>query len=423
MNIKVTNIFLEDIQLREGVEINEEEIISLAESIKEKGMFHMPIVRPSNLPFDASGKRKEWIVIYGDKRIRALIHNGETWAEVGVTENITEEEARELYLDENLKRKNLDWYDEAALTQELHTLRQLKHGGQNHRGRPKAGTTVWGIDDTARELQRAVGMVSEDLLLVRAVSQDPSLRNIKDRQTAVRLARVAAKRIITEEEANLPSRKIIVEPGQVFLGNAAEVLSKFPDYSFDHCITDPPWIKYVDQKLTKDADTMPVFKELYRVLKTDSFLYMFVGIDDYEIYRRELPKLGFKVSKTPLIWHKTNSMSRIGVASWEYGRNFEFILLAVKGNPALTNPTQMEAVFTSKVVPTKHLIHPNEKPVELIETLIDHCSYEGSFFIEPFGGSFAHVEALKNKGRKWIAIEREKPFYENGLKRLGMENK
>jgi DNA modification methylase len=124
-----------------------------------------------------------------------------------------------------------------------------------------------------------------------------------------------------------------------------------------------------------------------------------LGLDDYSYYcgydRRdpearfytwgELEKIGFRISKTPLIWHKTNTLSRRGVKAWEYDRDFEFIIVATKGNPALTSPTSISGVKSFPVVPVKNLIHPNEKPLT-IKSILSDCSYEGNVILDPFGG-------------------------------------
>jgi site-specific DNA-methyltransferase (adenine-specific) len=113
-------------------------------------------------------------------------------------------------------------------------------------------------------------------------------------------------------------------------------------------------------------------------------------------------------------------MSRRGVRSWEYDRDFEFIIVATKGAPALTSPVSVSGVKTFPVVPVKNLIHPNEKPIALIKSILEDCSYEGNIILDPFGGSFVVGKAAKDMGRRFVVCEREKKFYDAGRKRLGI---
>lgn len=426
MKIEIVNI-----QFTPSPDVEESQIKDIADSIKEVGLSHKVIVRPANGSF---------ALVSGEKRLRAMQMLGQTEVDVDVRE-VDETEGSIIRAHENLKRHNLPWWEAVALVERLHALRQTQHG-EAQRGRPKkesdGGTPPakpgWGVRDTARELGLAIGPVAEDIALARAVERDPSLRNIKDKKTAVRLVRIAAQRVEAEAEAGLPTD---IAVNQAFFGDSASILSQFPAQSIDHCVTDPPWINFFDSKLAIDERTLPVFKEVYRVLKINSFLYMFCGIDDIVYYcgydtrnaqgevihtMGALEKIGFTVSKTPLIWRKMGALSRRGVRSWEYDRDFEFIILAVKGSPALTAPTVISSFKQFNAVPPVKLIHPHEKPVELLEDIISDCSYEGNIILDPFGGSFVTAEAARNKKRRWVICERDHETYIRGRKRLGLKD-
>jgi len=220
---------------------------------------------------------------------------------------------------------------------------------------------------------------------------------------------------------------------EVYLGDSAEVLSHFPDETFDVCITDPPWLNFFDPSLTVDKRTLPVFEQLWRVLKTDAFLFVIVSVDDFVYYGGydylndsgqkvhrlgALEKLGFKIAKTPVFWQKENSLSRRGVKSWEYDRDFEFVLIAAKGNPVLARVGNLSAFKPFPQVPPAHLIHPNEKPLGLVADLLDDCSYKGSTVVDPFGGSGVVAAACIMGERRFVTIERDKQFYDGIVDRL-----
>ncbi len=296
------------------------------------------------------------------------------------------------------------------MERELHEMRQRQKGA----GRP--GSKVgWSLRDTAEELGKGFGTLSEDLRLAEAVMANPNLKKITDKITAKKLIFATANRLEAEMTANLPTK---LEHNVVYHGDAAEVLKHLPPNSFDVCFTDPPWLEYKDDKLTKDLQTIEVFKEVYRVMKRDSFLYAIVSTPDFIVYLQELAAIGFKVQEMPLIWHKQNVVSH-GLRSWEYTRDFEPILLAVKGSPTIVNSGKVSAVYSSPAVHPTKLIHPNEKPVDVPMHFLEHCSYEGSMILDPFGGSGVTAEACIRMKRRYVTIEREKKFFDGIERRIG----
>jgi len=406
--------------------LNDAEIQSIAQSFTEQGQLHPIAVHQVN---------GQHALITGRKRLAAarLLD----WAEIECTvyEGLSTDQQEEIVLHENLKRFDLPWFEQVVLTERLHALQQKLHGKPPEQGggRVKVG---WSVRDTANLLQQAVGKTSQDLQLARAVRQDNSLSKVKDKRTALRLVQIAVKRMDNEEMAGASDFNGL-KMNQLFCADSAVALKHLPGETFHVCVTDPPWLRFFDSSLRLDERTLPVFRELYRVMRYDSFLYMFAGMDDYHYYagrtepdpenpsevRRipgELEKIGFRVAKTPLFWRKLKALSRRGVTAWEHGRDFEFILLAVKGNPVLKGSTQDTSFFDFNAVPPVKLIHANEKPVNLIKKLLDECSHEGNGVIDPFAGSFVVAQAAKELKRPFIAIDRDQESYSKGCKRLGI---
>ena len=389
-------------------EVDQERLVTVMDSIKERGMLHPVAVHKLN------GK---YHLIAGKKRFLAHQQLGIEEIEVSVVIDgeMTEDAKREIRLHENIKRANLAWWEEVDLVKQLHELRQKQHGQPTGKSGPvKDG---WGRRDTARELQRALGTISQDLSLALAVEHDPTLRNVTDKKTALRLIKQTVRRVEQEEMQGI--NLVDIESGQVFFGASTAILKQLPDSFVDAVVTDPPWMEFREKKFTKDTETWPVFKELYRVMKLDSFLMMFVGVEDFIFYRENLPTLGFQVQGHPNIWYKTSGLISWGVRPWEFQRNLELIVVAVKGNPALVKSTQQSCVWSYPVIPPASLRHPNEKPVGIVKDMIDCCTYEGAFVLDPFGGSGVLGEAAAELKRRWLIIERDKEHYDKICKRLG----
>ena len=380
------------------VRSSDENTDDLRDSIKDNGLIHPITVDQNNN------------IISGKRRYLAAKALG--WSEIPCIVRSVED-PKVYRLHENLKRHNLSWFEQADMIRTLHELRQKQHG-ESVDGK-KIG---WGLRDTAKELSIALGATSEYIQLAKAVENDPGLRNIKDKRTALRVTKMTAKRIHQEEEgAFIPED---VDYDQILCGESTYILKQYPKESFHACITDPPWKKFGKAEregLIRDENTFNVFKQVYRVLNKSSFLYLFCGLPDFQDYAAFLPKLGFTVSEVPLIWHKTKFLSRAGVASWGYHRDYEFVLYAVKGSPALLE-TIRTSVFTYPIVPPVKMIHQNEKPVDLIKGFLHHCTTPGGLVLDPFGGSCVLAEAAIITGRRYVCIEMDGDAANKGEMRL-----
>ena len=386
--------------------VRQEKVDEIKESIKQIGLLHPITVRKNNDRYD---------LIAGKSRLKAIKDLGNDSIEVHI-EN-SEVSPLEIVIHENLRRSNLEWHEQVTLEEELHNLRQEQHG-KKRTGRGAASAPGWSQVDTARELGVALGSMSQDLFLASALKKNPHLKNIKDKNTALRLAKDTAKREHIEIETLAPD---LMEMDQVFNGDSFEILQEIPDETFDVCLTDPPWIEFREKDLVRDENTIKVFAEVFRVLKRDSLLYAFVSTPDFHYYFYALRELNFNVQEFPLIWNKKGVMTH-GRMAWQYGRTYEPILLAAKGRPALTQGTQMDPILEfAPVFPTK-LIHPNEKPVGLMQELLKHSTFNGARVLDPFAGSGSTLVAAKSLGRKYIGVERQYKYYEQIEKRLSRLN-
>jgi DNA modification methylase len=152
-------------------------------------------------------------------------------------------------------------------------------------------------------------------------------------------------------------------------------------------------------------------------MKRDSFLFIITSSTDFSFYTTELPKLGFKVQSYPLIWWKTKTVT-YGRAPWQFARDYEPIIVAVKGEPILTSRTETSAVMRFDNLHYTKMIHPNEKPIELMENIVKLSTNPGAKIIDPFAGSGVTLEACKKTDRRYLGIEKEKKFYDKIVERL-----
>ena len=64
------------------------------------------------------------------------------------------------------------------------------------------------------------------------------------------------------------------------------------------------------------------------------------------------------------------------------------------------------------------VVHPTQKPLALLEYLIQTYSNEGEVILDNTAGSFSTAIAATKLNRNWIGIEQEEKYCKIGLERL-----
>lgn len=63
-------------------------------------------------------------------------------------------------------------------------------------------------------------------------------------------------------------------------------------------------------------------------------------------------------------------------------------------------------------------IHPTQKPVRLLERLLNLVTQPGDLVVDPFAGSCSTAKACVNTGRHYICFEKDPEYYESGINSL-----
>lgn len=118
--------------------------------------------------------------------------------------------------------------------------------------------------------------------------------------------------------------------------------------------------------------------------------------------------------KNLLVWDKgTPGMGDVR-ANWPY--SWEAIIYAKKGRRPI--PKRRSSVI-SVIRPDKdNHIHPTEKPVQLLETLLEMSTDQDDLVVDPFSGSGSTIHAARNLNRRAIGIELKENFHARSLTRL-----
>ena len=208
--------------------------------------------------------------------------------------------------------------------------------------------------------------------------------------------------------------------------DALEELRKLPDNSVDVVITDPPYgIDFVPTRKTQNPSFQDepetvfeyleeVFAELKRVCKANAHIYVFSGYTNAFVFREMLAKC-FWVQENWLTWVKNNHT--MCDFKKEYASKYEviwFCKMPHGDERHLNNPCSPD-VLEYAIPQNKY--HDCQKPIELLQYLIENSSGKGEVILDPFAGSGSTLIAAAKCGRYYIGFELEKS-YEPPFKRF-----
>ena len=212
---------------------------------------------------------------------------------------------------------------------------------------------------------------------------------------------------------------------EVLQGDCLELMKGMPDGSVDMILTDPPYgMNYQSNRRTSTPKFKKIkgdtevswykafIRECYRVLKSDSHAYVFCNEYNVSHFRKMQEDAGFNNKRT-LIWLKNNHTS--GDLLGDYGNKTEYINFMHKGR-RLLNGKRNNNVLEFKRVQSS--VHPTEKPIDLLEFLIEKSTTEGDVILDPFAGSGTTGVACQNLNRNFILMEQEPEYVEIIKERL-----
>jgi len=220
---------------------------------------------------------------------------------------------------------------------------------------------------------------------------------------------------------------------KVTKADCSEILPNIPNKSIDLVVTDPPYnMAYSGRGKTReqhfegfDNDDMNpeehsewffrILKELHRVLKDDTAIYIFIDFRNYaRIY--QLVNAFFDI-KNCIVWNK-----KVFGMGQCYRFQHEFIIYAHKGKPTLRLPKKnVPDVWDIGKINTQEYCHPTMKPIAVMALPIKHSSDKGGIVLDPFIGSGTTAMACKELDRNYIGIEIDEEYANFSNKRTNQQ--
>jgi len=391
---------------RQRKEFKEDELRTLAESIRTKGLFHPIILRVVG---------DSYVLVAGERRLRAvqdLWDLGQAFMYDGAAvpsdsipyaniSDLSDLEIEEAELEENVQRTQLTWQERAAAHAKLHTLRSKQAEA--------LGAPAHTIADTALEVRGSSAGVNQE-----NTRREIIIANHLD-NPAVRAAKTAeeAFKILRKEEAQVKSRDLGISVGKTFSASMHRAINEdslawmrsAPSGQFDCILTDPPYGMgadsfgdyggvaagahgYIDTPELYESILRVCETELFRLAKEQAHMYWFCDIDKFTDTRERFRAAGWQVFRTPLIWYKKTGMR----APWPDSgpqRKFETILYAVKGKRSVLKMLGDVLDYG----PDANAGHAAQKPVALLQDLLSRTCLPGNTVFDPFVGSGSTIVA------------------------------
>lgn len=211
-----------------------------------------------------------------------------------------------------------------------------------------------------------------------------------------------------------------------------EWLSSLDSESVDLLITDPPYESLEKHRKVGTTTRLKVSKsssnawfeifpnsrfesllvEIYRVLKKNTHFYLFCDQETMFVIKPIAEKVGFKFWK-PIVWDKVC----IGMG-YHYRSRHEYILFFEKGKRKINDLSIPDILEYKRVFRG----YPTEKPVPLLEVLINQSSQQNELVIDPFFGSGSTLLAALNLKRKYLGCDISPHAHDLFLDRIKVGN-
>lgn len=386
--MKVKSVPIEDIEIGERFRDDYGNLEELAESIKEFGL-----IQPISITQD-------YVLLAGGRRLQAAILAGLTSIPCVIHKTTEEVDNRELELQENIARKDFTWTERANLERKIFDLRKEKNPN-------------WTQRDQVEEFGGAKGSVSRRLQLAEIISAVPELADSATEDEAWKKYQKLQELIITEEmdkDGEVQYGDAIKHAdGHYKIGDAIEGLRKVGGEVVSFIEVDPPYGVDLHGRKDRNKQTgqMDNYNEVskedyqefvrtvavqcYRVLRENSFMVWWYGPEWYAPIIEILRNVGFKVSDIPAVWTKTGA-GQTASPDTMLGSSYEPFFVCRKGQPKLRKPGRSN-VFSFDPVPPQHKIHPTERPIELMDEIMDTFCYPSGVVCVPFLGSGVSLRA------------------------------
>lgn len=226
-------------------------------------------------------------------------------------------------------------------------------------------------------------------------------------------------------------------------GDCLEALKVIPDKSINLVIADPPYLHVKGGMKSKrlnvgvrDANSQIVTSmsdfgraKIYEFLNTVKNkmvrVNMYVFCSKLQIVHYLNWAIENKLQYDVLFWYKDTTRM---ISTKFYASNIEYIVRIYGKGASLKKRVKENGKAKSElyqkffIYPTpKVKVYEAQKPIEIIEKMVEVSSDPGDIVLDPYMGSGTTGVACKHLGRDFIGIELEKDIYDTAKNRIEVD--
>jgi site-specific DNA-methyltransferase (adenine-specific) len=419
--------------------MEKEKLAALKASILSKGLLHPPV-------YDWHYEDDTYHLVAGERRttvLRELDAEGLLYrcdgqlispGDMAIT-LITDLNPIELFeaeFEENFMREDLTWQDRVRALAQLHDMRKALNPTQTVLATAEELSDATQKSSFPLTVRTAREHIAEAKLIAPHLD-DPTIAQARNQKEA---ANLVLKREHEKYQAELHrklaiGRKAEIE-ASVRVGDLDSVLPLLDPNQFDLILTDPPYglnassdsyrtrpvhhHNYDDSFDNARSILRTILMEGWRVTKPKANVFIFTEMMHWDFLQQFSAQMGWSTWKWPIIWQKSEGE---GLAPW--GRSgfihtYDIIFWATKGQRGL-NKAELD-ILTEKRVARNLRVHAAEKPVALLELMIDFSTLPGDRVLDPCCGSGSTLVAAKRMKRNSLGIELDQSYADSAIVRL-----
>ena len=345
-----------------------------------------------------------------------------------------ENEVKEWMIHNQFGRRNLSNYQRSVLALELESVfsvraKEIKIDKISHFRSTGEKLAMLPTSHTRTELAKIADVKERTLSKVKVIEAKATPEVKAQLSTGEVSINQAYQEIKKEEKKEEYKAKVLETRIETTIneniknGDSLEILESLEDGCIDVVLTDPPYgISYVSNRsIFEDSITKrgllndgkdeafdlldKTCEILQRKTAENAHLYFFCSWSVFSSFESIISKY-FNI-KTPIIWDKGNKGS--GDLDNDWGNQTEIIIYCVKGKK-LVNYRRGNLISVPRLHSLK-MVHPTQKPNELLKQILEVSATNGDFIVDPFMGSGSTIKVANQMGFKSLGIELDKEMF------------
>lgn len=408
---------------RQRKSFTERDLNALRESISRRG-----IISPITIHSDGS-------LIAGERRLRCAIELKLSHIPVHIFENLSHEDQEAIQLEENIRRADITWQEEAQACAKIHGILRKKNKDQTQ-------------SQTADYLGMAPTELSRQISIATYLAKDPEkiahcvtgtaayniIQRLRDRAIERETVKVqngvvpSLDRLFTHDDEPETTVAETVRPAQpvikpveasIIKGDFCEWSAVYtgPKFNFIHCdfpygvnihkseqMSADSWGAYKDTPETFWKLTTALFENAGRIMSPSAHIFFWFSMDYYRELLNFLEQFSeLTINPFPLIWSKSDGSGVLPDPKRGPRRTYETALLISRGDRQIVKP-----VNNSYSAPIGSKVHLSEKPQPVLRYFFGMLLDETSTMLDPTCGSgnaLAVAEEFKVKSTFGLDID------------------